>query len=392
MFEMSSARFVSLVATTVLFALGGLFASGCTTVGPVRESCARVAVDPAPIWTAAASWTGRGDRLWVVDPEIRGLLAFDLDGHLVDRVEDPDLAGLNYSLPIRLEPAGRSVVIGGRGSVLQVRRWAVSPVFGNVSDEVTGTDEIFLGDWTLVDDQLVGYADMVLDDESWGQGFVRVGRHGIERLLDLPLEPGGEYLRYHDYFQRPYIARLGDQVFVLRYTEPATVSRVVESGLEEIWRATTTDEKVRYAALLGWDQALYLVSSLKIEVPIVDEPTAPQPLSTTGDMKLEAMSRVRTHNRWELLRLEPGSGKITWRRPLPTAHRPVLAPGPRAWAMIDGKTTPQLNQEEAEPTWLTLMPTDHFGAIAPARFCANLTPIQMGSVPSSAAPSVPAAQ
>ncbi|MEM8931885.1 MAG: hypothetical protein AAGE94_11965 [Acidobacteriota bacterium] len=362
--------------TAAVLALGvGLFTTGCASVGPVRDQCARIAVDPAPTWTAAASWTGRGDRLLLVDPGIRGLLAFDLDGRLIERVEDPDLAALDYTLPIRVEPAGRSAVIGDRTGVHALRRRGVSTVF----DEVPGVDQVFLGDWTLIDDgdEWVGYADMTLDDETWRQGFVRVDRDGsIERLLDFPIEAGGEFLSYHNYNQRPYVARLDDEVYVLRYTEPVSLSRVVDGGLDEIWRAED-DDTLRYAAVIAWDDALYLVSRRKIETAVgVEEPTAPKPIAVGGQLQLQAMTAVQTTSRWELVRLDPDSGKITWRRPLPTERRPLLAPGPHAWAMIEGGSRPTARDEDGEPTWLTLVPTERFGAEAPPRFCDGPTPVR----------------
>ncbi len=275
------------VRRAALLALA-LAASGCASAPPQSPvPCARVALEPAPPWTASAAWNAGEDELLLVDPGSRGLAGYGRDGRRRRQVP-LDEVELDYGEPMRFERAGDGYVLIDKRQVLWLdqdlalkrRRRPFAPLAAH------GVIDGSLNDAVLHEGTLYGYADFIDAGEKpaadpqasgrWRRGFVRLDLAGgeLEMLHELPLEDAaGEYASYYLYDRRPYVARLGGRVYVLRFTEPWTLHRVTRRGLRQIAAGGAGDED-RAQALTVWNGRLYVLTSRAVPDPEAEEAAA----------------------------------------------------------------------------------------------------------------------
>jgi hypothetical protein len=350
---------------------------GCaSTPPPSPVPCSRVALEPAPPWTASAAWNAEEDELVLVDPGSRGLAAYGRDGK---RRREISLGGveLDYGQPMRFERAEDGYVLIGKRQVLRLdedlalkgRQRPFAPL------EAQGViDDGSLNDAVLHAGALYGYADFIDAKENpqsdpkatgrWRRGFVRLDAADgeLEMLHELPLEGSdGEYAAYYLYDRRPYVARSGGKVYVLRFTDPWTVHRVTHRGLHQIASGDAGDA-ARARALQAWNGKLYVLTSRAVadeeEGKAADEHATPAKPAGGQRASLEMLQVLPVmalgRRQWTLHEIEPRGGAER-RLTLPTlAERIRLVPGRSFWTAIEESTSPNLGGERDSTTFLFL--------------------------------------
>ncbi len=373
-------RDIRLALLTVLT----LSALGCASAPPVSPvACSRVALDPAPPWTASAAWNAAEDELVLVDPGSRGLAGYGRDGQRIREVP-LELAELDFGEPMRFERVEDGYVLLGKTQVLRLdddlalesRHLPFNPLQARgLIDDGSFNDAVLHGG------TLHGYADFIdagmplaHDPQAtgvWRRGFVRLDPAAgeIEMLHELPIGNDGgtgEYASYYLYDRRPYVARLGEKVYVLRFTEPWTVHRMTRRGLREVAAGDAADDAQAHA-LQAWNGKLYVLTSRAVPEPESEvavaaaEPATPaQPTDPRARLELlHAQSVVAVGRRqWTLHEIEPRGGAER-RLALPTsAERVRLVPGRSFWTAIEETTSPNLGGDGDRTTFLYLPSTE----------------------------------
>lgn len=356
--------------TTRALALSSLLLVGCSALpeaGTEPAPCQRVALEPSPLWTAAATWNHGADRLLLVDPGSASLLVYRLSGELERRVKLDGFSKLEYSTPLRLEMTKLGYLLGDTSNLLWFDE-TLNLVEHRRPFEALGSQGVQegrLSDFAEAGGALFAYADFEGQDEKWQRGFVRLAlkRPGFQLLHGMPVERGGEFTSYFHYDRRPYVVHLGKEAYVLRLTTPATISRATRRGLERL-HTSRLGEDFTATALHAWNGTLYLLYRVRDEVPEdASEPEAPKLLSKEARAILEAMERqgAGAHH-WELQAIDPRSGRPLARYRLPaTAERLRLIPGPHAWALLEEGLAPNLDAAKGG-TLLTRLPSHWFRA------------------------------
>ena len=358
---------------------------GCASAPPTSPvPCSRVALEPAPPWTASAAWNAGEDELVLVDPGSRGLASYGRDGHR--RREIPlELAELDFGEPMRFERTEDGYVLVGKTQILRLgddlslrgRQRPFDPL------KASGVVDGSLNDAVLHGGMLHGYADFIDaskkpgaddtrpdlgDDGMWRRGFVRLDPAGgdLKMLHELPIGNDGgdgEYASYYLYDRRPYVARLGDKIYVLRFTEPWTVHLMTRRGLREVV-ASTAGEGPRAHALQAWNGRLYVLTSQDAPEPEEEPPgestTPAEPTDSRARLELLAAKKVAASGRrqWTLHEVDPRKG-LGRRLTLPTsAERLRLIPGQAFWTAIEETTSPNLGGESDRTTFLYLPATE----------------------------------
>lgn len=357
-----------------------LSALGCASAPPASPvACSRVALDPAPPWTASAAWNTAEDELVLVDPGSRGLAGYGRDGRRLREVP-LELAELDFGEPMRFERTEDGFVLVGKTQILRLdddlslrsRQLPFNPL------QARGLiDDGSLNDAVLHGGMLHGYADFIdagkeLQHDpgatgAWRRGFVRLDPAGeIEMLHELPIGNDGgtgEYASYYLYDRRPYVARLGETVYVLRFTEPWSVHRMTRRGLREIAAGEPGDAGQAHA-LQAWNGRLYVLTSQAVPEPeqqaAAGQATPAEPADPRARLELLQAQSVVTFGRrqWTLHEIGPRGG--TERRlTLPTsAERVRLVPGRSFWTAIEETTSPNLGGESDRTTFLYLPATE----------------------------------
>lgn len=345
-------------------------ATGCATTASLSPvPCSRVALEPAPPWTASAAWRGGEGELVLVDPGSRSLATYGRDGRRLDEVR-LESAELDYSEPMRFEPAGDGYVLIDKTRILKLDDHLALSELARPFDSLRehGLASGTFNDALIYRGHLYGYADFIEagDAESagtWRRGFVHLDpEHSeLELIHELPVEStDGEYANYYFYDRRPYVAELGGRIYVLRFTEPWSVHRVTRKGLRRVAAGRPGDD-YRAHALETWNGRLYVLTSRTSPDPEATAPaTAPEPLATESRALIElrqahAVSQGR--RQWYLDEIDPRSGSSR-RLPLPTsAERVRLVPGRGYWTAIEESSSPNLGQGDDRTTFLFL-PSD----------------------------------
>lgn len=363
----TSIRIAALVALTSI-------TYGCASAPPASSvACSRVALEPAPPWTAAATWNAGEDELVLVDPGSRGLAGYGRDGRRLREIPLP-ADGLDFGEPMRFERLDSGYALVGKRQIVRldedfsVRRSQrpFDPL------EARGVVDGTLNDVVLHGGVLHGYADYVdLGDEpaedaagTWRRGFVRLDPADgeLEMLHELPIEHDGgdgEYASYYLYDRRPYVARLGEKVYVLRFTEPWSVHRMTRRGLRQVAAGEAGEER-RAHALQAWNGKLYVLASRV--APKAGDETAGERVTPAvaldprarREIKSAAPAMARERRQWTLHEIDPRGGDGR-RLALPTsAERLRLVPGRAFWTAIEETTSPNLGGAYDRTTFLYL--------------------------------------
>ncbi len=334
-----------------------------------------MALEPAPPWTASAAWNAAEDELVLVDPGSRGLASYGRDGRRLREIP-LELAELDFGEPMRFERAEDGYVLVGKTQILRLdddlslrsRQRPFDPL------EAGGLIDGSLNDAVLHGGVVHGYADFIdagqkLDHDPdatgvWRRGFVRLDPAGgdLEMLHELPIGNDGgtgEYASYYLYDRRPYVARLGERVYVLRFTDPWTVHRMTRRGLRQVATGGAGDDAQAHA-LQAWNGRLYVLTSQALPEPQAaaagEGATPAEPTDPRVRLELLQAKTVVAFGRrqWTLHEIAPrgGAGR---RLALPTsAERLRLVPGRSFWTAIEETTSPNLGAEGDRTTFLYL--------------------------------------
>lgn len=358
---------------------------GCASAPPQSPvPCSRVALDPAPPWTASAAWNAGEDELVLIDPGSRGLASYGRDGHR-QREIPLELAELDFGEPMRFERTEDGYVLVGKTQILQLaddlslraRQRPFEPL------KTSGLIDGSLNDAVLHDGVLHGYADFIDantkpgeddtrpdlgDDGMWRRGFVRLdpASGDLDMLHELPIGNdggSGEYASYYLYDRRPYVARLGERVYVLRFTEPWSVHLMTRRGLRRIAAGNPGDDAEAHA-LQAWNGRLYVLTSRIMAEPEAEssrqQATPALPAASIAQIELLQAKKVvaKGHRRWALQEIAPRGG-ISRHLPLPSsAERLRLIPGDAFWTAIEETTSPNLGGSGDRTTFLYLPSTE----------------------------------
>ncbi len=359
-----------------------LLSSGCRSALPLASvQCSRVGLDPSPPWTASAAWSSDGDKLVLIDPGSRGLATYGRDGKRTGQVELDTTIDLDYSEPMRLERTAEGFAVIDKTRVLSFDDSLVldhrERPFAKLEDR--GFADASFNDVLTHRGLFYGYADFVetteptVDDaegtSTWRRGFVRLDpvRGDLDLLHELPVDSAdGEFASYYFYDRRPYVAQLGNKVFILRFTEPWSIHRVTRRGLRVIASGSAEDNQAH--ALHTWNSRLYVLTSRVVPDPeSKDKPaekrTVARPEDVGSQARLELLRAIPTLNtgrrQWTLHEIEPRSGRTSRRLHLPTAaERLHLIPGRAFWTAIEETTSPNLGGDGERTTLLYLPATE----------------------------------
>lgn len=338
-----------------------LVALGCATFEPPAidpADCGRAQLAPAPLWTASTIWSRDGSRLMLIDPRTRSLLAYSRRGQLAESVELDPMSSLDYATPIRLQHVPSGYVIGDRSRLVWLDPELNLMRVETLSDLGDGIVEGQLSDFALSQDRLHAYVDLRTGDEVWQRGFARFAgpAASVQWLVELPIEPNGEFSEYYHYDRRPYIAEDRGKIYLLRFTAPPTLHRLEKRRLRKIFMLDAEPE-LEAMALHSWQGSLYLV--LRGPAAAASEPglEAPElsPDSDVGLAQLKALMLLKAGYRWWLLRIDPKSGRTMSRIELPSnAQRLQIVPGEPSWGLIEESVAPNMDEENSTTTLLLL--------------------------------------
>ncbi len=360
-----------------------LLSTGCATTALLSPvPCSRVALEPAPPWTASAAWRGNEGALVLVDPGSRSLATYGRDGRRQSEVR-LETAELDYSEPMRFESAEDGYVLIDKTRILKLDdNLALNQLerpFDSLREHgfLSGT----FNDALVHRGHLYGYADFVQageatddgaedastedasteDGGTWRRGFVDLdlAHQELKLIHELPVEAeGGEYANYYFYDRRPAVAELGGKLYVPRFTEPWSVHRITRRGLRQITAGDALEDE-RAHALQTWNDRLYVLTSRVLPDPeAVQQPTAPEPLASNSRRALIELQHARPAGQglrqWFLDEIDPKGGEPR-RLPLPTtAERVRLLPGKGYWTAIEESSAPNLGQGNDRTTFLFL--------------------------------------
>ena len=341
---------------------------------PLVDACVRVDLEPSPLWTASAAWDADEEHLLVYDPGTSSLAVYNaFDGSLERRVDDGPIAELNPSTPIRIHRTADGFVVGDRERLLWLGE-DLRPTRKLIPFEAlaaTGAHDGGYSDFAFrgngePDDEWLLYADYLTGEDSWHRGFFRARLSSTKAappllapVLELALDET-DMANYYIYHQRPYISRLGDRFYVLRYTDPARIHRVRRGGLEVL--PEIPDPDFDAVALYAAHGRLFLLMSRYEETDevaddgIQDAELLEESVRNARVQSEKIRRSVIRPRTWILVELDPKSGAEKRRFLLPTtAQRLQAVPGARHWALIEETGAP--NMGEADRTRLFVMPS-----------------------------------
>ena len=321
---------------TFWLGLAALGAEAPRTEGVLRFS-------PAPQHLKSIAFSPAGDSLFAVDLARGSIEVFDLTGRRLRTVKRPGLGELDFNqpgelvpwqggyllssrslhllwldktlesktgwlLPSRSEPPDARRIAGPRGALQEVAVWQAAPL----SEQTL----LLTGDY--------------LDSQGWRHGVARLDGGDPLRLTLLSERRVDDPSYLYELNLRPNLAKVGNDVYELRFGAAATVERVFPApgriplpkpfdaplpsvaGMGGRDRYLALFGKLRTvplpAAIYGWRDSLYLLT------------WTPKP---AGGLQMDLW-------RW---------GAPGWRGPLsveaPPATRQILAaPGPSHWAFV----------------------------------------------------------
>lgn len=363
-------------------AVAALLVAACASTGPpaARSSpCLRTELEPTPLWTAAAVWSADGEELLLVDPGSHRLLRFSAAGRLVDQVELAERLELDYSVPLRLQVLPNGYLLSGRHRLVWLdRSLAVTRVTRPADDLAPGApEEVLLSDVEAVGGDLVAFADYERTADEWGRGFVRLKRRGaLQPLLELPLDDD-ELTEYYHYDRRPFLARIKGTVYALRLRQPAQLLRLRRGRLAKVADLELADGYRAQSLHAAGGRLFLLAERLEPRAEEGEKPSAPA-LRSAGPADAAALlelsrAEVMRRRQWLVQEVDPKSGRLLGRYPLPTASmRLRLLPGPRHWALLEERLAPSLGEQGAEPavnggdgTRLLRLDARHFAPLRP---------------------------
>ena len=345
---------------------------GCasTRIPPSPVPCQRVALDPAPPWTASATWNAAEDAMILVDPGTRSLASYGLDGQRKGEFPLDGVAEIDYAVPMRLErKSGGYVLIDSRQVLHFDSRLALQErqdPFAFLADR--GFSDGSFNDALIHGQSLYGYADFVdhsvipPDDPkakgTWKRGFVQLNpeKGDLDLLLELTTN-ADEYSSYYFYGRRPYVSEVDGKIYFLRLTDTWSVQQRTRQGLRTVVK-TGSDSEERAESLYGWNGKLYVLTRRDIEKEDENAPKAPVLKNPNGQFSAELLEAMRAgipkERQWTLHEIDP-RGRILRKLRLPTtAERLRLVPGRGFWAGIEESSAPTLDQESGGTSFLFL--------------------------------------
>lgn len=333
---------------------------------PVAVDCPRVPLSPAPLWSASAAWDSGGHGLLIVDPRSHSLRLYSTGGELRREIALDPMASFDYSHPLRLQAqAEGGYVLGGPKQLLELDeslapQRVVEPV-GTLA--AAGVEDGQIDDFVLTRKGVYAYADLITSPEApgaepadaeagdaepaWKFGFYRLDLGDPDARQLLNFEPGDvELTAYRDYEIRPYLARLGDRVYLLRLQDAPALYRLDRRKPRRLARLEPADG-YSPVALHSFDDRLFV---LVRRIDRKEKPAgleAPEVVSGTdrNAMLSRGLLVTSTETRWALEELDPRSGKVLGRLDLPSrSSRLKVIPGDATWAFIEESTIPNLDE------------------------------------------------
>jgi hypothetical protein len=319
-----------------LLALLALFFQTAAGAADSQPSCRRVALDPSPSWLSAATWSGDGRQLVLVDAAGSRLLRYT-DGKYSGEVKRPGMGALEFNDPIGLQSIpegflltnypGRFIWLDRSFQPLRSMDFLKIKPGGKIHQKF---ESFSLKDPRLTGNSLLGFTILHLDDKPW-QGFVRGTLNPFE-LTDLieevnPKSPEDRLFR----LLPPESAPAGNDDYVLRWAQPTYILQVwpqkrrlkafppgfealptLPEGVGGMAAGPTLYKALEHstsaAGLYGQGAYLYLLTR-----------------KPTGQGTL-----------WQLWQIDPQRDTIVRSVILPTqTNHVVLAPGPVHWAVIE---------------------------------------------------------
>ena len=351
----------------------GILSVGCSSNQLVTShSCSRVALDPPPPWTASAAWNADEGKIVLVDPGSRSLATYDLAGHRLRSTTLDAASDLSFSEPMRFERERDGYVLIGKTQVLRLddnlnihqRQEPFARLAGH------GLVEGSFNDVVMHRGRFFGYADFVEPSESvggdeagggtWRRGFVRVDpeRRNLTLIHELEIDSAdNEFASYYLYDRRPYVAELEGKIYVLRFTEPWSLSRVTRRGLRPV--ASGEAGSGRAHAVQVWNDRLYVVTSHLVPVENAESMLTAARLQAVGqeiraELKAAMPSMQAGERRWLLHEIDPKNGHRRQMRLPTSAQRLRLVPGHEHWTAIEESSAPNLGAESDGTTFLFL--------------------------------------
>ncbi len=315
------------------------------------EQCVRRLLEPHPLWTAGAAWRPRADQLVLVDPDQGELLEFTSTGTFRRRVSAPEISGIEFAAPLRLQTTQDGYLLGSKRHLLWLddelsvhRRLDPAEAMGTL-------EENQLNDHVLVGRGLFAYSDFTTDGEDWQRGFVRLDLKKSEQkvLHAFDLESSKEWGNYYFYDRRPYVATVGRRPYMLRFTEPPEVHLASRRGLVRIY-AGSLEEGYEARSLYGHGDSVYLLTRRWVQEEGVAGLSLPE-LQQTGDqaalLETAKLAGLATYA-WRLLRIDPRTGRRLAAFDLPAKTSGlILLPGEPAWGLIESPTAPNTGGDSA---------------------------------------------
>lgn len=371
-----------------------MIAWGCSSVGMPGVSpvpCSRVELAEPPPWTASAAWDGDEDEMLLIDPNKHALVTYGRDGQRRREVDLDAIAEINYSVPMRLQRTDDGVLLIDQKKLLYFddelnllqRREAFA---GFDAKGLTGGS---LNDVLLVNGKLQGFADFIdlnagdtQDDEvdkaegedeggTWRRGFMRLDgqRSRLDLLHEFPLVRGGEFDKYYYYGGRPYVTEVDGKVYVLRFTEPWSIHRLMRREIRQVVAGDPADGE-RISGIYGWNGRIYALLRRQVIEKVEDQegtseekaaqPTLPKLKEGQGNNPHETLRLMRAELAleegrivWELAEIDPGKGRILRRIELPSAADSLrLVTGSTFWTAIEDTSGPNLGRDEDRTSFL----------------------------------------
>lgn len=370
---MSPARAISPPFGFLSIAAAVALSVGCSSTQLVSShSCSRVTLDPAPPWTASAAWNADEGEIVLVDPGSRGLATYDLEGHRLRSTTLAAESDLSFAEPMRFERERDGYVLIGKTQVLRLdddlnihqRQEPFARLVGH------GLVEGSFNDVVMHRGRFFGYADYVEPSESvggdgasestWRRGFVRLDpeRRDLKLIHELEIEAADdEFASYYLYDRRPYVAELDGKIYVLRFTEPWSLSRVTRRGLRQIASGEAGGDRAH--AVQVWNDHLYVVTSHLVPTDNVEPKVTAARLQTVGqqtraELKAAIPAMATGERRWLLHEIDRKTGHRRLMRLPTSAQRLRLVPGHDHWTAIEESSAPNLGTESDGTSFLFL--------------------------------------
>lgn len=400
---MKTATLKTIPIITLPFLLATL--TGCAGQSSPRttfDPCHRAQIHHPPIWTASAARTPEENQVILIGPERHSLLVYNLQGELEREIDLDGLTEFEYASPIRLQETDDGYLIGDKNKILWLdhdfkkrRMWKP---FEHLKK--AGIAAGTLSDFDVVGRTVYAFADFVWDDGAapkpktkkskktekaeldpydhkipgtdkapegnWFRGFAKINLDEPDLVSLHRFGIDDEELNsYYFYSKRPYVANLGKQAYVLRYSDPPRLLRGSrKTELESLYTPRAEDD-FQVSSVMTWKGRLFLRGYRRIETTrdgqsqVVKGPTIPTmiPASSSRAELLEMQqAKPEVSVQSLLIEVDPKTGDTLGIFRLPATQSSMkLIPGSHYWVMIEESAVPNINPDDK--VQLTLLPS-----------------------------------